>query len=169
MESSFSCFLFEIKIFSPLSKAYKERCHIKFREIQNISLRNGHQMSPQFFDLLFHCKGHHGLDTLEAPLWSVAFGLAQNGGYSLLILMNSSKVAYQNFCWYRNDLEFFDKKYKWLLENPVDFFHPRSPLKFACKNVFSLINILIVKGFSYIIKIKSLIIFTETILAFKGR
>ena len=74
------------------------------------------------------CKGHHGLDTLEAPLWSLAFGLAQNGGYSLLILMNSSKVAYQNFCLCRNDLEFFDKKYKWLHENPVDFFQPVSPL-----------------------------------------
>ena len=74
------------------------------------------------------CKGHHGLDTLEAPLWSLAFGLAQNGGYSLLILMNSSKVAYQNFCLCRNELEFFDKKYKWLHENPVDFFHPGSPL-----------------------------------------
>ena len=55
MESSFSCFLFEIKNFSPLSKAYKERCHItKFREIQNISLRNDHQMSPKLFDRSFH-------------------------------------------------------------------------------------------------------------------
>ena len=74
------------------------------------------------------CKGHHGLDTLEAPLWSLAFGLAQNGGYSLLILMNSSKVAYQNFCLCRNELEFFDKKYKWLHENPVDFSHKGFPL-----------------------------------------
>ena len=73
------------------------------------------------------CKGLEGLDTLEAPLWSLAFGLAQTGGYSLLILMNSLKVAYQNFCLCRNGLEFFDKKYKWLHENPVDFFHPRSP------------------------------------------
>ena len=73
------------------------------------------------------CKGHQGLDTLEAPLWSLASGLAQNGGYSLLILMNSSKVAYQNFCLCRNELEFFDKKYKWLHENPVDFFHRGSP------------------------------------------
>ena len=68
------------------------------------------------------CKGHQGLDTLEAPLWSSAFGLVQNRGYSPLILMNSSKVAYQNFCWCRNELELFDKRYKQLHENPVDFF-----------------------------------------------
>ena len=55
MKSLFSCFLIEIKNFSPLSTAYKERGHItKFREIQNVSLRNGHQMSPKFFDRSFH-------------------------------------------------------------------------------------------------------------------
>ena len=33
-------------------------------------------------------------------------GLAQNGGYSLLILMYSSKVAYQIFCLCRNEFDF---------------------------------------------------------------
>ena len=36
-----------ISPYPTVSEAYKERCHItKFSENQNISLRNGHQMSP---------------------------------------------------------------------------------------------------------------------------
>ena len=80
-----------------------------------------------FFNI--KCKGHQGLDTLEAPLLHLAFGLAQNGGYSLHILMNSSKVTYHNFCLCRIELEFFDKKNKWLHENPVDFFQKGFPYK----------------------------------------